>query len=62
MALSKHPHVLRVYGSFVHGSKLYIVTPYMAVGKLKTTFENSTSIRLTISFFLKKKQAPVWIS
>lgn len=32
MALSKHPHVLRVYGSFVHGSKLYIVTPYMAVG------------------------------
>lgn len=32
MALSKHPHILRVYGSFVHGSKLYIVTPYMAVG------------------------------
>ncbi|KAI8371558.1 kinase-like domain-containing protein [Radiomyces spectabilis] len=32
MALSKHPHVLRVYGSFVHGSKLYIVTPYLAGG------------------------------
>ncbi|KAI8977630.1 kinase-like domain-containing protein, partial [Mycotypha africana] len=32
MALSKHPHVLPVYGSFVHGSKLHIVTPYMAVG------------------------------
>ncbi|KAG0179925.1 hypothetical protein DFQ28_001990 [Apophysomyces sp. BC1034] len=33
MALSKHPNVLRVYGSFVKGSKLYIVTPYLAGGK-----------------------------
>lgn len=33
MALSKHPNVLRVLGSFVHGSKLYIVTPYLAGGK-----------------------------
>ncbi|CEP09111.1 hypothetical protein [Parasitella parasitica] len=42
MALSKHPHVLRVYGSFVHGSKLYIVTPYLAGGScldiMKTRF------------------------
>ncbi|KAI8642301.1 kinase-like domain-containing protein [Parasitella parasitica] len=42
MALSKHPNVLRVYGSFVHGSKLYIVTPYLAGGScldiMKTRF------------------------
>ncbi|CEI88855.1 Putative STE/STE20/FRAY protein kinase [Rhizopus microsporus] len=30
MALSKHPNVLQVFGSFVHGPKLYIVTPYMS--------------------------------
>lgn len=35
MALSKHPNILRVLGSFVHGSKLYIVTPYLAGGKCK---------------------------
>lgn len=33
MALSKHPNILQVHGSFVHGPKLYIVTPYMSVGK-----------------------------
>lgn len=33
MALSKHPNILQVFGSFVHGPKLYIVTPYMSVGK-----------------------------
>ncbi|KAI9279285.1 kinase-like domain-containing protein [Sporodiniella umbellata] len=42
MALSKHSNILQVYGSFVHGSKLYIVTPYMSVGScldiIKTTF------------------------
>jgi serine/threonine protein kinase len=42
MALSKHPNVLRVYGSFVNGSKLYIVTPYLAAGScldiMKTAF------------------------
>ncbi|KAG2186162.1 hypothetical protein INT43_002600 [Umbelopsis isabellina] len=32
MALSKHPNVLRVYGSFVQGSKLYIITPYLLGG------------------------------
>ncbi|CAO3687343.1 unnamed protein product [Rhizopus stolonifer] len=32
MALSKHANVLRVYGSFVNGSKLYIVTPYLSAG------------------------------
>ncbi|CAO3600902.1 unnamed protein product [Absidia cylindrospora] len=44
MALSKHPNVLRVYGSFVNGSKLYIVTPYSAGGScldiMKTGFPN----------------------
>jgi serine/threonine protein kinase len=42
MALSKHPNVLRVYGSFVNGSKLYIVTPYLSGGScldiMKTAF------------------------
>ncbi|KAI9313762.1 kinase-like domain-containing protein [Dichotomocladium elegans] len=42
MALSKHPNVLQVYGSFVCGSKLYIVTPYLAGGScldiMKTGF------------------------
>lgn len=33
MALSKHPNVLKVYGSFVNGSKLYIATPYLSGGK-----------------------------
>ncbi|KAI8141504.1 kinase-like domain-containing protein [Fennellomyces sp. T-0311] len=32
MTLSKHPNVLRVYGSFVNGSKLYIVIPYLSAG------------------------------
>ncbi|CAG8598028.1 11219_t:CDS:10 [Dentiscutata erythropus] len=32
MSLSKHPNVLRVYGSFVNESNLYIVTPYMSAG------------------------------
>ncbi|KAI9280054.1 kinase-like domain-containing protein [Sporodiniella umbellata] len=42
MALCKHPNVLRVYGSFVHGSKLYIVTPFLSGGScldiMKTCF------------------------
>ncbi|CAG8446522.1 4560_t:CDS:10 [Funneliformis caledonium] len=41
MSLSKHTNVLRVYGSFVNESKLYIVTPYMSAGScsdiMKTT-------------------------
>ncbi|ORX90641.1 kinase-like protein [Basidiobolus meristosporus CBS 931.73] len=32
MSLCKHPNVLRVHGSFVHGSKLYLVTPYLSGG------------------------------
>lgn len=41
MALSKHPNVLRVYGSFVNGSKLYIVTPYLAAGSCLDIMKSS---------------------
>lgn len=43
MSLSKHPQLLPVYGSFVHGSKLYIVTPFLSAGScldiMKTAFQ-----------------------
>jgi len=32
MNLCRHPNLLTVYGSFVNGSKLYIVTPYLSAG------------------------------
>lgn len=32
MTLSKHPNLLPVYGSFVNGSKLFIVTPLLSAG------------------------------
>jgi len=32
MSLCKHPNLLTVYGSFVHESKLYIVTPLLSAG------------------------------
>lgn len=32
MSLSKHPNLLPVHGSFVNGSKLYIVAPFLAAG------------------------------
>ncbi|KAJ3274976.1 hypothetical protein HK104_003987 [Borealophlyctis nickersoniae] len=42
MSLSKHPNLLPVYGSFVHGAKLYIVTPFLSAGScldiMKTAF------------------------
>lgn len=42
MSLSKHPHLLPVYGSFVNESKLYIVTPFLSAGScldiMKTSF------------------------
>ncbi|KAI8972672.1 kinase-like domain-containing protein [Pilobolus umbonatus] len=57
MALSKHPNVLRVYGSFVHGSKLYIVTPYLAGGScldiMKTRFPDGLD-ELSIATILKQ--------
>jgi len=34
MSLCKHPNILTVYGSFVHESKLYIVTPLLSAGNL----------------------------
>ncbi|GAA5817360.1 hypothetical protein MFLAVUS_010904 [Mucor flavus] len=57
MALSKHPNVLRVYGSFVHGSKLYIVTPFLGGGScldiMKTRFPDGLD-ELSIATILKQ--------
>ncbi|OBZ82509.1 Serine/threonine-protein kinase fray2 [Choanephora cucurbitarum] len=57
MALSKHPNVLRVYGSFVNGSKLYIVTPYLSGGScldiMKTSYPDGFD-ELTIATILKQ--------
>lgn len=57
MALSKHPNVLRVYGSFVSGSKLYIVTPYLSGGScldiMKTAFKDGFD-EVTIATVLKQ--------
>ncbi|KAI8091185.1 kinase-like domain-containing protein [Gilbertella persicaria] len=57
MALSKHANVLRVYGSFVNGSKLYIVTPYLAGGScldiMKTRFPDGLD-ELSIATILKQ--------
>ncbi|KAI9272760.1 kinase-like domain-containing protein [Phascolomyces articulosus] len=57
MALSKHPNVLRVLGSFVEGSKLYIVTPYLAGGScldiMKTNFREGLD-ELSIATILKQ--------
>ncbi|KAK9707713.1 hypothetical protein K7432_010032 [Basidiobolus ranarum] len=41
MSLCKHPNVLRVYGSFVHGSKLYLVTPYLSGGSCLDIMKNA---------------------
>ncbi|KAJ3059599.1 hypothetical protein HK102_009915, partial [Quaeritorhiza haematococci] len=44
MSLSRHPNLLPVYGSFVNGSKLYIVTPFLASGScldiMKTAYQD----------------------
>jgi serine/threonine protein kinase len=57
MALSKHPHVLAVYGSFVHGSKLYIATPYLSGGScldiMKCGFQDGFSDESVIATILK---------
>ncbi|KAI7869516.1 hypothetical protein BDF14DRAFT_1782209 [Spinellus fusiger] len=57
MALSKHPNVLRVHGSFVSGSKLYIVTPYLSAGScldiMKTSFADGFE-EITIATILKQ--------
>ncbi|KAI8075865.1 kinase-like domain-containing protein [Gilbertella persicaria] len=57
MALSKHPNVLRVYGSFVNGSKLYIVTPYLSAGScldiMKTSFPDGLD-EISIATILKQ--------
>ncbi|CDH49476.1 kinase family protein [Lichtheimia corymbifera JMRC:FSU:9682] len=57
MALSKHPNVLQVYGSFVNGSKLYIVTPYLSAGScldiIKSAFKQGFE-ETTIATILKQ--------
>ncbi|KAI8098691.1 uncharacterized protein BX664DRAFT_271447 [Halteromyces radiatus] len=57
MALSKHPNVLRVYGSFVSGSKLYIITPYLSAGScldiMKTSYPDGFD-EITIATILKQ--------
>ncbi|KAI8906177.1 kinase-like domain-containing protein, partial [Powellomyces hirtus] len=44
MSLSKHPNLLPVYGSFVNGAKLLIVTPFLSSGScldiMKTAFQD----------------------
>ena len=43
MTLSRHPNLLPVFGSFVNGSKLFIVTPFLSGGSgldiMKTAFQ-----------------------
>jgi serine/threonine protein kinase len=34
MHLSRHPNVLAIYGSFIHGSQLNIVMPFLSGGQL----------------------------
>ncbi|ORX53602.1 kinase-like protein [Hesseltinella vesiculosa] len=41
MALSKHPNVLRVCGSYVQGSKLHIVTPFLSAGSCLDIMKSS---------------------
>ncbi|CAO3594453.1 unnamed protein product [Absidia cylindrospora] len=57
MALSKHENILPVYSSFVSGSKLYIVTPYLAGGScldiMKTAFPDGLD-ELSIATILKQ--------
>ncbi|KAG1460213.1 hypothetical protein G6F46_010323 [Rhizopus delemar] len=57
MALCKHPNVLKVYGSFVNGSKLFIVTPYLAAGScldiMKTGFSEGLD-EISIATILKQ--------
>lgn len=43
MTLSKHANLLPVHGSFVNGSKLFIVTPFLSAGSgldiMKTAYQ-----------------------
>ncbi|KAI9302766.1 kinase-like domain-containing protein [Cunninghamella echinulata] len=57
MALSKHENILPVYSSFVSGSKLAIVTPFLAGGScldiMKTAFPDGLD-ELSIATILKQ--------
>lgn len=55
--MSKHTNVLQVYGSFVYGSKLYIVLPYLSGGScldiMKTRYAEGLD-ELCIATILKQ--------
>ncbi|KAG0745814.1 hypothetical protein G6F62_001368 [Rhizopus arrhizus] len=57
MGLCKHPNILKVYGSFVSGSKLYIATPYLSGGScldiMKNGFKDGFE-EITIATILKQ--------
>lgn len=57
MALSKHENILPVYSSFVSGSKLCIVTPYLGGGScldiMKTAFPDGLD-EISIATILKQ--------
>ncbi|KAH6576855.1 hypothetical protein BASA62_001195 [Batrachochytrium salamandrivorans] len=57
MSLSKHANLLPVYGSFVNGSKLFIVTPFLAGGScldiMKTSFKEGFD-EVSIATILKQ--------
>ncbi|KAI8801129.1 kinase-like domain-containing protein [Cladochytrium replicatum] len=57
MSLSKHPNLLPVHGSFVSGSKLYIVTPFLSAGScldiMKTAHPEGLE-EVTVSTILKQ--------
>ncbi|KAI9005921.1 kinase-like domain-containing protein [Gaertneriomyces semiglobifer] len=57
MSLSKHPNLLPVHGSFVNGSKLYIVAPFCSAGScldiMKTAFQDGID-EVSIATILKQ--------
>ena len=57
MALSKHPNLLRIYSTFAHDAKLYIVTPFLAGGScldiMKVGFHDGFE-EIVISTILKQ--------
>ncbi|KAJ3301205.1 hypothetical protein HDU76_005807 [Blyttiomyces sp. JEL0837] len=57
MSLSRHPNLLPVYGSFVNGSRLFIVTPFLSGGScldiMKTAYPHGLD-EMSIATILKQ--------
>ncbi|KAG1473912.1 hypothetical protein G6F56_000676 [Rhizopus delemar] len=53
MALSRHPNILKVLGSFMNGSKLHIVTPYLSGDIMRNGFKDGFE-EITIATILKQ--------